>query len=148
MTEDRFRQLIGGIIHVCGVLEFLTNDSIKRLGEDSLLSNEIITLPFQRRIRILRDLLHDRSTWSPETVDSLCNELSEIAKLRNEVAHNPIGTDVDDKNAKPFISVIRHKGDTFEHVQISEAQIQLLANRVHEALQRWLRLFGGESSSS
>jgi hypothetical protein len=148
MTEARFRELIGEIIHGCGVLEFLTNHSIKQLGKDSRLSNEIITFSFSRRIRILRDLLHERAGLPPETVDSLCDELLEIAKLRNAVAHNPIATDVDDKDASPFIAIVRHKFDLFKLDKITEAELQFIAKRVHEAMQRWFHLLSAPQSST
>jgi hypothetical protein len=148
MTEARFRELVGGIIHLCGMLEFMTNRVIKQLGRDSLLSNEIITLSFGRRIKILRDLLRERSPWPPETVDSLCDELSKIAEFRNKVAHNPIATDIDNEDAGPFIAIVRHKFDPFELDKITEAELQLLAKQVQETVQRWLKLSAAPQSST
>jgi hypothetical protein len=137
MAADRFRELIGGIIHACGALELLTNHAIRSLGKDSLLSREITTLPFRRRIRILRDLLHERTTLRREDVDLLCDELSKIAENRNVVAHNPIATD--DKDRSWCILVVRHKFDPPEVEKVTEADLQLLLKRVGEAMNRLAR---------
>jgi hypothetical protein len=141
---NRFRELIGEIIHSCGVLEFVTNLSIKRLGKDSLLSNEIITLSFVRRIRILRDLLHERTPLRHEEVDSLCDELLEFANLRNAVAHNPIATyDWDNEDAESFI--VRPKFDSSEYNKITEAELQPLPERLRAATHK-LALWVPEST--
>jgi len=88
MPIDLFPILIGRIIHGCGVLELLTDDMINDLGRDSILSKEIVSLDFGRRINILRELLYERTSLQAEDVDSLCNDLSRIAEDRNIIAHN------------------------------------------------------------
>jgi chemotaxis protein CheY-P-specific phosphatase CheC len=102
----QFAQLVGAITHGCCSLEMLTNNAIKRLGKDPIFSKEIVTLSWGRRIKILRDLLHDRTKLSREDVNSLCDEISKIAQDRNVIAHNPI---ISDAEKGPAILVVRHK---------------------------------------
>jgi len=87
---DSLFDLIGKIMHHCGALEFLTNNAIKTLSTDSILANEIVNLHFARRISILRQLLQARTTLSKSDIKSLCDEIDEISKWRNDIAHNPI----------------------------------------------------------
>jgi hypothetical protein len=131
---DDFSELIGAIVHGCGTLESLTNQAIKNLGTDSLLASEIITLSFRRRIRILRDLLCERKKLAAQHVDSLCNDLYEIANLRNKVAHNPIAEDID--NAKSCILVVRNKFDPPQVEKLTEADLQKLLKQIKNATNR------------
>src|SRR6266481_4332168 len=119
---DDFSELIGAIIHGCGTLESLTNQAIKNLGTDSLLASEIITLSFRRRIRILRDLLCERKKLAAQHVDSLCNDLYEIAK------------DID--NAKSCILVVRNKFDPPQVEKLTEADLQKLLKQIKNATNR------------
>src|SRR4030095_5132433 len=88
--EKEFALLIGTIVHNCGLLELLTNQFIDQLGTDELLADEISLLVFERRIRVLRRLLKDRTKLPTEKVDSFCERLLTIAAARNVVAHNPV----------------------------------------------------------
>src|SRR2546427_4370560 len=91
---EPFAELIGKIVHNCGVLEFFTNNSIRALSKanDTPSFDEIISMAFSRRIRILRKLLRKSKILTPE-IDSLLTEILEVAKDRNLVAHNPIASD-------------------------------------------------------
>ena len=88
--SKEFSTLIGRFIHHCGALEFLTNNSISAFATDPLLATDAIKSPLYKRIDLLRQLLHDRSDINEDDIDSLCDELDEMRKQRNIVAHNPI----------------------------------------------------------
>jgi len=107
---DSFPMLIGKVIHHCGALELLTNGAIKALSTDALLSDEISKLRFTSRIDVLRMLLKVRSELPSADRERLCNLLAEIARRRNEVAHNPIVTDSAGDPATERILVVRHQG--------------------------------------
>ena len=89
MSAD-FSTLIGRFIHHCGALELLTNNSIRAFATDPLLATDAIKSSLYNRIKLLRQLLHDSSGINKNDIDSLCDELDEIRKKRNIVAHNPI----------------------------------------------------------
>ena len=137
ITVFQFAELVGMIIHACGSLEMLTNNAIKRLGKDPLVSRKMVKLRFSRRIKILRDLLHDRTKLSREDVDSLCDEFSKIAQDRNVIAHNPI---VSDDEKGPAILVVRHKFDPPQYEKVTEPELQHLLMRVHAAVNRFAQL--------
>ena len=136
-----FPQLMGKVIHHCGALELLTNNTIMALGTDPLLASEMVKAPFSRRLPILRRLLEDRSGLPASEVKSLCDELAEIARRRNAVAHNPIvRTDPDDADTE-HIMVVRHGP---EHAKVKEEigreELRALVNRTKEAIVRFSRL--------
>jgi hypothetical protein len=108
MTED-FSKLIGRFIHHCGVLEFLTNNSIIALATDRVLSTAAIKSPLNKRVVLLRQLLRDRSDINTDDIDSLCDELDEIRKQRNIVAHNPIMSTKPNGSGREELLVLRYK---------------------------------------
>jgi len=139
MKAGRFQELVGQIIHACGLLEWATDLSIKQLGKDPLLVREIVQLTFTRRIKILRELLHERTELSDEDVNSLCAELEEIDNLRNKVAHNPIASvNRPPKDVESFI-LARRKFDPPEEYTISEAELEPLPKRAFVAMGKLLR---------
>ena len=95
MDSQNFPELIGQIIHNCGLIEHTTNHLIQCIASDRVLAKEIvyIRLPFERRVKVLRELMLDRTPFSPDEIKSLCKELSDVVKERNDVAHNPIQPD-------------------------------------------------------
>ena len=97
-------EVVGEIIGRCGTVEWLINALIQLLGKDPLLVTEITRLPLARRIRVLRDLLLDRTTLPPSEIKSLCAELRNVAEDRNVIAHNPI---IADENGNDRILVNR-----------------------------------------
>ncbi len=58
---------------------------------------------------LLRQLLHDRSDINKDDIDSLCDELDEIRKQRNIVAHNPIVSTKPNESGTEEILVLRYK---------------------------------------
>ena len=108
MTVD-FSTLIGRFIHYCGALEFFTNNSIRAFSMDPLLSTNAIKSPLYKRIVLLRQLLHDRSDINKDDIDSLCDELDEIRKQRNIVAHNPFVSTKPNGTGTEEILVLRYK---------------------------------------
>ena len=104
-----FPTLIGGFIHNCGALELFINNTIRAFATDSLLSANLIKSPLYKRIVLLRQLLHDRSCIGKEVIDSLCNELEEIRKQRNIVAHNPFVSTEPNGTGTEEILVLRYK---------------------------------------
>ncbi len=108
MTVD-FPTLIGRFIHHCGALEFFINNSIRAYATDSLLSTDAIKSSLYKRIVLLRQLLHERSDINKDDIDFLCDELDEIRKQRNIVAHNPIVSTEPNGPGTEAILVVRHK---------------------------------------
>lgn len=108
MTTD-FATLVGTFIHHCGALEFLTNNAIRALARDPLLSADAVQAPLARRIALLRRLLEERSELSPSDVKSLCDKLNRLRQRRNMVAHNPICDTKPDGKGLRSILVVRHK---------------------------------------
>ena len=138
---DSFPTLIGKVIHHCGALEFLTNGAIKTLSTDVLLSGEISKLSFARRIEILRVLLRERTELSKASSKQLCDLLSEIARRRNEVAHNPIMTGGPDASAAERIVVVRHQGGKADvKKEISQDDLRNLVTNTREAIELFLKL--------
>ena len=93
MAPQSFPELIGQIVHNCGAIEHTTNLLIQCIASDRVLSNEIIRLNFGRRVNILRELMLNRTPFSRDEIESLCDELRRVAKERNMIAHNPIQPD-------------------------------------------------------
>jgi hypothetical protein len=137
-TKEEFAQLIGAIIHNCGILELLTNDQFHALGRDETLSKEVVTLNLDRRIKLLRQLLHERSNLPTERVDSLCDQLSRIAAERNMIAHNPIAsTGVRSRN--PHIVVLRGMTDISKAKVLNEHDLDEILQRTREAVNTFQR---------
>jgi hypothetical protein len=90
--EPPFAELVGRIIHNCGVLELFTNNTIRALSKDSVLFTEIVRMNFARRVRVLKSLLTRSNLLTPE-LESLFNEILQISQQRNIIAHNPIASD-------------------------------------------------------
>jgi len=107
--EKEFIKLTGTFIHHCGALEFLINNTIRALSTDEILSSEVISSQFYKRINLLRFLLKQRTDIDSDVIDSLCDELDEIRIKRNIVAHNPILSTKPDNTGEMQILVIRHK---------------------------------------
>jgi len=145
---DSFPELIGKVVHHCGALEFLTNNAIRSLGKDSLLSSEIIKLPFSRRVEVLRELLKQRTKLTVSEVRSLCDDLSNIARERNAVAHNPIVSDNEDGEGSEHIMVIRHTPERAEIKKtITRAELVDLVARTNKALREVARLIPSSTVS-
>ena len=108
MTAD-FPTLVGRFIHHCGALEFFTNNAIKAFATDPLLSTDAIESTWHKRIGLLRRLLHERSDVKKNDIKSLCDELDEVRKQRNIVAHNPIVSTEPNGSGTEVILIVRHK---------------------------------------
>ncbi len=133
-----FPTLVGRFIHHCGSLEFLTNNAIKALATDAVLSADAINSPFFKRIVVLRRLLHDRSDINDDDIDSLCDELDVVRKHRNVVAHNPIVSKVPNQSGSETILVVRHKP---EGIHISEEMTRDEVARLVEQTNKLMRRF-------
>ena len=129
---EQFSKLVEKINLNCGVLEMLTNLQIHSLGQDSILSKELVTLEFVRRIKVLRQLLHERTKLPAKEIDSLCDYLSRIAADRNVVAHPPVATD--DEHDTNLHIVGRQPSDFFTGKVFTEKHLNNLYERTREAL--------------
>jgi len=140
MTGD-FPALVGTIIHHCGALEFLTNNAIRALGTDDILSTKLINSPFSKRIDVLRHLLKARTKLQPSEIDNLCKDLQEIAEERNVIAHNPIVHGDPQLKGTPRILVVRHTPES-AHIkkEITREDLVSLANRTKTLLETFVRL--------
>jgi len=138
---DTFPELIGKVIHHCGALELLTNNAIRALGTDSLLSSEVAKSPFRKRIEILRRLLKDRTQLPPSEIKSLCDALCEIAVRRNAIAHNPIVSDDPQKPGTEHVMVVRYEAERAEiKDEIDSSELVSLVKRTNTTMQRFVRL--------
>jgi len=138
---DSFPMLIGKVIHHCGALELLTDGAIKTLSTDALLSDEISRLTFARRIEVLRVLLKARTELPSSESKRLCDLLAEIARRRNEVAHNPIVTDDSSTPSSERILVVRHQGGRANvKREISRDDLRNLVTSTREALELFVGL--------
>lgn len=140
--SDDFFSVIGAIIHQCGVLEFFTNSTIRRLSSDTLLSSRVVKSGLSNRIDILRELLQREAKLNPEDITSLCNELKEISKLRNAVAHNPIAMDESSDPQSAKVLVLRHHLDAV-HVDEKElgiSDLKEIGKRTSKAIERFRTL--------
>ena len=139
--RHEFTQLVGAIIHHCGALELLTNNTITALGTDRLLSSEMVKAPFSKRISLLRRLLRDRTELAPGDVKSLCDELEEVARKRNAVAHNAIAYEDPDKPESACILVVRFgPEDAGVKEEIGREELRSLVDRTNQAIRRFRRL--------
>ena len=139
--DEEFRTLVGTLIHHCGTLEFLTNNAIKALGTDAVLSASAIKSPWFNRIILLRCLLHERSDLSGVDIDSLCDELDEARKCRNVVAHNPIVSKGPNETGSESILVVRHKADGIPiSEKMTRKEVASLANRTGTLAGRFAEL--------
>lgn len=114
MLSRDLTQVVGDIIGRCGTVELLINVFIELLGRDSLLIAEITRLPLARRIRVLRGLLLNRTTFSPSEINSLCDDLKNVAEDRNVIAHNPILADNDGGNGRILVNRGKHRSGLTE----------------------------------
>ena len=138
---DTFPELIGKIIHHCGALELLTNNAIRALGTDSLLSSEVAKSPFRRRIDVLRRLLEDRTQLPSSEIKLLCDDLCEIAVSRNTIAHNPIVSDDPQKPGTERVMVVRHAAESVEiKDEIDSSELISLVERTRTTMQRFVKL--------
>ena len=146
MNTD-FPTLIGKFIHHCGVLEFLTNNSIKALSTDPILSSKFIQSSFYNRIFLLRHLLYERSNIGKNEIDTICDELDEIRKQRNIVAHNPILFNKADDNG--MILVIRYKPYEVHHPEkLTKKDIEKLVGQTAELVNKISKLLPDSTTTN
>jgi len=147
MTVD-FSTLIGRFIHHCGALEFLTNNSIKAFATDQVLSAAAIKSPLYKRVVLLRQLLHDRSDINTDDIDSLCDELDEIRKKRNIVAHNPIVSTKPNESGTEEILVLRYKpaGVTIPD-KVTKEDVAKLVKQTNQLILRFTKLIPGATKT-
>jgi hypothetical protein len=129
--SSRFKELVGEVVSTCGLIEFATNALIDQLGKDRLLGNEIMRLSFDRRIRVLRDLVLDRTNLTADDIEPLCKQLSRIASERNMVAHNPIGTV--GQEATELIIVVRDFSFVPAPKQLNETDVKEILERAQRS---------------
>lgn len=142
-----FPTLIGRFIHQCGALELLINNSIRAYATDSLLSTNAIKSPLYKRIVLLRQLLHERSDIKEDDIDSLCDELDEMRKNRNIVAHNPIVSTTRDGSGTEDILVLRYKPAGVTTDTISMENIAKLVEQSGQLMVRFSKLIPDATSA-
>jgi len=136
-----FTTLIGRFIHHCGALEFFTNNSIRAFAKDPLLSNNLIKSPLYKRIALLRQLLKDRSNIKEDDIDSLCDELDEIRKQRNIVAHNPFVSTKPNGTGTEEILVLRYKPEGVDSPEkLTKKDIIELVEKTKQLMVRFAEL--------
>lgn len=138
--EWDFPQLIGIVIHHCAALELDTNNAIMGLSRDSLLASEMVKSPFSRRIAVLRSLLTERTKLPPSEIKSLCDELRDIAKLRNAIAHNPISRDDPQRPESERILVVRHTPGKAQVNEINRNELASLVDRTAATMRKFSEL--------
>ena len=133
-----FVELVGTIIHNCGVLEFFTNNIIRALSTESEYAR-IIWLQFARRIRELRRLLRTKGLLTDDLI-SLLQEMRAIADDRNLVAHNPIASD----GTSSYILLVQ-RTSTFppDIDRLDSSWLQAMAERSLRARDTFLHLLPG-----
>lgn len=136
-----FSTLIGRFIHHCGTLEFFTNNSIRAFATDPLLSTDAIKSSLYKRIVLLRQLLHDRSDINKDDIDSLCNELDEIRKQRNIIAHNPIVSTKPNESGTEEIHIHRYKpAGVSIPSKLTKEDIAKLVEQTNQLIHRFAKL--------
>jgi hypothetical protein len=140
--ELAFAELVGRIIHNCGVLELFTNNTIRALSKDSVLFTEIVRMPFAKRVRVLKNLLTRSNLLTPE-LESLFKEILQISQQRNIIAHNPIASD-NPEGTGSYILIVE-RGSIFppEIDRLDRARLETIANRSRDAMTNFLRLLPG-----
>ncbi|MGW8258226.1 MAG: hypothetical protein ACWGMZ_12125 [Thermoguttaceae bacterium] len=133
---DDFITLIGKAIHHCGVLEFFVNNEIRHLATDKLHAQKTF-IPFGKRIKLLKDLLKDRSSLKPDEISSLCNDLKAIPEIRNKIAHNPIASDSPSMDPS-FVLVVRNTPDKVENLFADD--IKKFVSETFELINRMVEL--------
>jgi len=128
MAVQSFKKLIGEIVSGCGTLELIVNGLINILGKDPILAREITALGFERRVKVLRRLMLDRTSLPPDEVKSLSDDLLRIARERNKVAHNPIVAE--DRGANPHIFVIGDFSDIAISRELYESHLKEILAQV------------------
>ena len=136
-----FPTLVGRFIHHCGALEFLTNNAIKVFATDPLLSTDAIESTWYKRIGLLRRLLHERSDIKKDDIKSLCDELDEVRKQRNIVAHNPIMLKEPNESGTEVILVVRHKPEgAITQEELTRENIKELVKQTGKLMVRFVEL--------
>jgi len=134
--------LVGRLIHHCGALELLVNNSLIQLSYDRILAAEATKAPLVRRIVSLRRLLHDRTDVPDDAIETLCDSLDAIRKKRNMVAHNPIVSAERDPDVPETILVVRYgsEGATKTH-EMHREEVADLVTESNVLLRRFIELF-------
>ena len=118
------------------------DNSIRALSKDSILFNEVISRNIPSRLKVLRELLKRADLLTPE-IESLFAEIREIAKSRNLIAHNPIGSD-DEMGTNSYVLVVRHMtGFPPQMDKLDSTWLEAIAKRSREAFAEFLRLLPG-----
>jgi len=132
MMSETFSQLVGNIFKSFGAIEYRTNRLIESLTKDDeiLPKEEILKLSFERRIKILSRLLRKRTQMPADEIDSLVENLKDLAKKRNVIAHNPVATNA---QGNSFIIHIREASDPEGKVFYGEEDLLDLLGRARQA---------------
>jgi hypothetical protein len=90
--QDAWGGAIGGLLINFGAVEFVSFQWIDRLSIDRVVRDIAIELTLSKRINLLKRLIRrsDMTAAQKETACLLWDEVSELAKVRNVVAHNPL----------------------------------------------------------
>jgi len=136
---ERFSQLVGNIIHNCGVLEFLTIRSIQTLETDPKRADKMLERQFRGRIDELRQLLQAKTGLPAAKINSLCAQLSTVATERNKVAHNPVASD-DKHGTNPRIIVVRRVSDLANGEVLTEEDLTELRELTRDTLRTFQHL--------
>ena len=111
------------------------------------MSTNAIKSPLYKRIVLLRQLLHERSDIKEDDIDSLCDELDEMRKNRNIVAHNPIVSTTRDGSGTEDILVLRYKPAGVTTDTISMENIAKLVEQSGQLMVRFSKLIPDATSA-
>jgi hypothetical protein len=138
---DTFPEMIGKIIHNCGVLEFFTNNITRALCDEVTFEKALKT-GFKRRLSILERLLREENKLSPEMA-ALIKEMKKLADDRNVIAHNPIASD-DPEGKNSYILLFRRTSSFPPAMEKRDlAWLENVAMRSREAVSTFNRLLPG-----
>ena len=90
--RDAFAGMVGGLLLNFGSLEFISYRWAEVLSTDKVVRDLAIEMPLARRIGLIKRLIERSALADGEKQNalSLWNEVLELAKTRNTLAHNPL----------------------------------------------------------
>lgn len=138
---------VGKCIQNYGVIEFLINELIEVIIQDSLIQHHIIKQPVSKRIEILEDLVkRDSASIKGQGItlaDLFCDAKSSFQN-RNKVAHNPFA--IEEKKigkASPTvwgINVIRYSKGNKTEEWVDTLKLNAFISDSHKLIEQFHQL--------
>lgn len=150
MTKEQqevWGKAIGGLLLNFGFVEFASLQWIDKLSTDKVVREIAIDLPFSRRVAIIRGLVRRSGMPSAgkKAAISLWDEVSDLSKTRNVLAHNPLCfRHVNGKLEAGVINTKRMKGiGPFKLSPVTIADVCRAGSRVAHLIAELGEIFGG-----